>query len=148
MQRRTFLQRAGMVAGFVAAWPFSNLAAPVDSLDFPLLDLHVHRADSFSIKDILDIARERGVRFGIVEHPAPGPIRNDADLRNYIADLRKYPVLIGLQPTRLGWSKRFSPELLAEVDYVLMDPQAVPVGNGEFMRIWEFKTYVEDTEEF
>jgi histidinol phosphatase-like PHP family hydrolase len=148
MQRRTFLQGVGMAASFLAAWPLSNFAAPADKLDLPLLDLHVHRAEGFSIREILDLAREREVRFGIVEHPAPGPIRSDADLRKYIDDLRKFPVLVGLQPTRLGWSKHFSPELLAEVDYVLMDPQAVPLGNGEFMRIWEFSTYVEDTEEF
>jgi histidinol phosphatase-like PHP family hydrolase len=57
-------------------------------------------------------------------------------------------VLIGLQPVNLGWSKKFSPELLAQVDYVLMDPQTIPLGNGDFMHIWEFSTYVEDTNEF
>jgi hypothetical protein len=65
-----------------------------------------------------------------------------------IAGLRKFPVLVGLQPIRLGWSKSFSPELLAQVDYVLMDPQTIPLGNGEFMHIWEFSTYVENTDEF
>ena len=29
-----------------------------------------------------------------------------------------------------------------------MDPQTIPLGNGEFMHIWEFSTYVEDTNEF
>ena len=57
-------------------------------------------------------------------------------------------MLIGLQPVNLGWSKRFSPELLAQVDYILMDPQTIPLGNGEFMHIWQFDTYVEDTDEF
>jgi histidinol phosphatase-like PHP family hydrolase len=75
-------------------------------------------------------------------------IKNDTDLRKYIEGLRKFPVLVGLQPVNLGWSKMFSPELLAEIDYVLMDPQTVPLGNGEFMHIWEFNTYVEDTNEF
>jgi len=41
----------------------------------------------------------------------------------------------------LGWSKNFFPEVLAQVDYVLMDPQTIPLGNREFMRIWEFNTY-------
>ena len=148
MQRRAFLRTTGLAAGFMVARPLLNFAAPAENLDFPVRDLHVHRADRFSIQQIMEIAQARKVQFGIVEHPGQGAIRNDADLRNYIIALRKYPVLIGLQPVNLGWSKRFSPELLAQIDYVLMDPQTIPLGNGEFMHIWEFSTYVEDTNEF
>ena len=148
MQRRTFLKTAGLAAGFVAARPLLNFAATAEKFEFPLWDLHVHLTDRFSIKQAMEIAQERSVRFGILEHPGSVAIRNDADLRHYIDGLRKFPVLIGLQPTNLGWSTRFSPELLAQVDYVLMDPQTIPLGNGEFMHIWEFNTYVEDTNEF
>lgn len=83
-----------------------------------------------------------------MEHPASWALKNDTDLKNYIDNLRRYPVHIGLQPFNLGWSKNYSPELLAQVDYILMDPQRVPMGNGETLSIWEFDTYVEDTEEF
>ncbi len=132
----------------MAARPFSNFAASAEKSEFPLWDLHVHLTDRFTLKEVMGIAQERKVRFGIVEHPGQGAIRDNADLRNYISRLRKSPVLIGLQPTNLGWSKRFSPELLAQIDYVLMDPQTIPLGNGEFMHIWQFDTYVEDTNEF
>jgi histidinol phosphatase-like PHP family hydrolase len=149
VKRRAFLTSAGLTAGALALKPLLNLASPATKgLDFPCYDLHVHMASRFSIRQIMDIARERDVRFGIVEHPAPGVIKNDTDLKNYIERLRQFPVLIGLQPMQLGWAKRFSPDLLAQVDYVLMDPQTVPLGNGEFMHIWEFSTYVEDTDEF
>jgi len=149
MERRTFLKTAALAAGFVAARPFLKIAYSAEQFDFPLCDLHVHLTDRFSIDQVMGIAQERKVRFGILEHPgSQGPIRNDADLRHYIESLRKFPVLIGLQPVNLGWSKNFSPELLAQIDYVLMDPQTVPLGNGEFMHIWEFSTYVEDTNEF
>jgi histidinol phosphatase-like PHP family hydrolase len=149
MERRTFLKTTALAAGSLAARPFSNFATAAEDFDFPLWDLHVHLTDRFSIKQVMDIAQERHVQFGILEHPGQqGPIRNDADLRNYIERLRKFPVRIGLQPVNLGWSKMFSPDLLAQIDYVLMDPQTVPLGNGEFMHIWEFSTYVEDTNEF
>ena len=148
MKRRTFLKAAGLTAGFLVARPLVNFAASAEKFEFPLLDLHVHLTDRFSIKQVMELAQERDVRFGIVEHPGSGAIRNDADLRDHIDRLRKFPVLIGLQPVNLGWSKRFSPNLLAQVDYVLMDPQTIPLGNGEFMHIWEFSTYVEDTNEF
>ncbi len=132
----------------MAARPFLNSAVPAEDFAFPLWDLHVHLTDRFSMKEVLEIAQKRNVQFGIVEHPGPGAIRNDVDLRSYINRLRKSPVLIGLQPVNLGWSKRFSAELLTQIDYVLMDPQTIPTGNGDFMHIWQFDTYVEDTDDF
>jgi hypothetical protein len=147
MKRRTFLKTAGLAAGFMAARPLLDFAVSAENFDFPLRDLHVHLTDRFSIQQAMEIAQERNVQFGILEHPG-GAIKNDGDLRNYIAGLRKFPVLIGLQPVNIGWSKSFSPALLAQIDYVLMDPQTIPLGSGEFMHIWEFNTYVEDTNEF
>lgn len=148
MKRRAFIKNAGLATSVMAAIPWSNLSRSAQDSEAPVWDLHVHRAPGFSIEQILELARQRKVRFGVVEHPAPGPIKNDGDLRQYVRALRQYPVLIGLQPVNLGWSKNFSPEVLAQVDYVLMDPQTLPMGNGEFMRIWQFDTYVEDAEQF
>ncbi len=148
MERRAFIKETALATGLVAAMPWSGLTQSAEKSDAPVWDLHVHMAPGFSIEQILELGRQRNVRFGVLEHPAPGPIKNDADLRRYIERLRRYPVLIGLQPMQLGWSRSFSGEVLAQVDYVLMDPQTIPLGNGEFMRIWEFSTYVEDTEDF
>jgi len=65
-----------------------------------------------------------------------------------VSGLRLYPVYVGLQPMEPGWDKGFSAEALAGVDYVLMDPQSIPLPNGGYQRIWELQTYVEDAEEF
>jgi histidinol phosphatase-like PHP family hydrolase len=116
--------------------------------DFPLTDLHVHTTSGFTIDTIMDIGKQTGVNFGIVEHPVSWALKDDRDLENYISKLRKYPVYIGLQPTYLGWSKNYSKELLDQVDYILMDPQMVPQGNGKTWQIWEFDTYIDDTEDF
>ena len=112
------------------------------------MDLHVHLTEAFPIERMVKLAEERGATFGIVEHPAPWAIKDDADLRKYVQGLRRYPVYVGLQPMTPGWQKGFSAEALAELDYVLMDPQSIPLGNGDYQRIWELQTYVEDTEEF
>jgi histidinol phosphatase-like PHP family hydrolase len=148
MQRRDFIKTAGMAGGMMAMSPLLAKMPAFDTGDFPLVDLHVHTTDKFTMDQIMDIARQRNVTFGIVEHPAPWAIKNDTDLKNYIDKLRPYPVYIGLQPVNLGWSANFSPELLSRIDYVLMDAQRIPQENGESMRIWEFDTYVENTEEF
>jgi histidinol phosphatase-like PHP family hydrolase len=148
MERRTFIKNAGIAGGMMLVSPILAKAEPPEEYDFPLIDLHVHLTNDYTIDRMMEIAKTRNVKFGIVDHPADWALRNDADLKRYIDKLRKYPVYIGLQPIDLEWSKRFSPELLSQIDYVLMDPQRVPMGNGETLSIWQFDTYVEDTEEF
>ena len=147
MERRTFIKNASLASGMMLVSPRMASVKP-EEYDFPLTDLHVHLTQEFTIDKVMEIAKNRNVKFGIVDHPAVWAIRNDADLKNYIDRLRKYPVYIGLQPLELGWSKKFSPELLSQIDYILMDPQRVQMKNGEMLQIWEFNTYVEDTEEF
>lgn len=148
MQRRVFIRNAAIVGGMMSMSSLlGNCNAPVKN-DFPLIDLHVHTTDKFTMDHIMKIAEERKVKFGIVEHPAEWAIKDDADLKKYIENLRKYPVYVGLQPLTTNWSTRFSPELLKQLDYVLMDPQTIPLGHGEYQRIYELETYVDDTEAF
>jgi len=137
-----------MAAGALAAFSELSVCWSAEANDFPLLDLHVHTTNQFTIEKILEIGKTRGVKFGIVDHPVSSALKNDADLKKHIEKLRKYPVFIGLQPTYPGWAKNYSAELLAQVDYILMDPQMVPKGDGETWRIWEFDTYVDNTEDF
>ena len=122
MKRRTFIKKSSVVLGTMAVSSFSGNIDAKQENDFPLTDLHVHLTRQFTIEHVMDIANKRGVRFGIVEHPGTWAIKNDDDLKKYIDGLRQYPVYIGLQPTYLGWSKNFSPDLLAQLDYILMDP--------------------------
>jgi hypothetical protein len=149
MQRRLFVKNSALASSILAISPLlGNCTNRSENDGFPLIDMHVHTTEKFTISNIMDIAKGRKVRFGIVEHPAPWAIVNDADLKNYIENLRHYPVYIGLQPISLGWSKAFSADLLSQVDYILMDPQRVPMGNGDTLSIWQFDTYVEDTDQF
>ena len=139
-----------MTAGLVSAFPAMGYETFLNEGegDLPLLDLHVHTTSEFTIDKILEIGKQRNVKFGVVEHPTSWALKDDHDLENYIETLSQYPVYIGLQPTYPGWSKNYSAELLSRVDYILMDPQMVPKGNGELWSIWKFDTYIDDTEDF
>jgi hypothetical protein len=148
MQRRSFIKTAGAAGGMMLMSPLIASLNASEEYDFPLMDLHVHLTERFTIEMAMEIAEKRKVKFGILEHPAPWAIKDDADLKVYIDKLRKYPVYIGLQPRELNWAAGFSPDLIKQLDYVLMDPQNIPLGNGEFQRIYELDTYVEDTEAF
>ena len=113
-----------------------------------LLDLHVHTTDTFTVERMLELAGERGVKLGIVEHPAVWALKDDADLRRHIDHLRRFDVYVGLQPVDFGWEQRYSASLLAEVDYILQDPQIFSMPDGDHLQIWEFNTYVEDAQAF
>jgi hypothetical protein len=149
MERREFLKSAGIAGGLLTAFPFSlGFGAPADD-GFPLMDLHVHLTGTFTIDHVMEISKKTGVQFGIMVNPG-GPVTDDTGLRRFIDSLKPYPVYCGLQPMSPGWSRSFSPETIKLLDYVLMDPQTIPNGNGygETLRIWNFDTYVDDPQKF
>ena len=103
MDRRGFLRASAAAAGAVAAsgGTVAGEARPEPAStgadEFPLVDLHVHLTPEFPIERMMQIAQERNATFGILEHPAPWAIKDDADLRRHIEGLRLYPVYVGLQ---------------------------------------------------
>jgi histidinol phosphatase-like PHP family hydrolase len=116
---------------------------------FPVADYHVHLSNTLSIEQAVNLGKDRNVQIGIVEHPGPGyPINTDADLKQYLDRLRKFPVRVGLQPVYPGWSKSFSKPLLAELDYILMDALTLPNADGTYLAIWQIDTHVDDEEAF
>jgi histidinol phosphatase-like PHP family hydrolase len=149
MERRRFLKSAGIAGGLLTALPFSRSFGASVGNGFPLMDLHVHLTGTFTIDHVMGIAKKTGVQFGIMVNPG-GAVSDDAGLRRFIDSLKPYPVYCGLQPMSPGWSRSFSPETIKLLDYVLMDAQTVPNGNryAETLRIWNFDTYVDDTETF
>ena len=146
--RRHFIKTAALTTGAFIAGPLFSAGSHED-IDYDYMDLHVHTAGNFDMDRIMQLSKERKVKFGILEHPGRNyRIKNDRDLKQYIERLRQYPVYIGLQPTRRNWRKDFSEEVISHVDYILMDPQTIPNDDGSFMGIWNFDTRVDDTEVF
>jgi len=149
VERRSFLKNTAVVSGLLAALPLSRGFAESADDGFPLMDLHVHLTPTFTIDQVMMIAKKTAVQFGIMVNPG-GAVHDDASLRQFIDSLKSYPVYYGLQPMSPGWSTSFSPETIKLLDYVEMDPQTIPNGNGygETLRIWNFDTYIDDPEKF
>ncbi|MFN8241416.1 MAG: hypothetical protein U0X39_11805 [Bacteroidales bacterium] len=149
MERRTFIRNVSLAGSMLAFSPMACSTGSSDGTDFPLVDLHVHLTGSFTIDQLMEISKKTGTRFGVVVNPGYG-VNDDASLKSFIESLLPYPVYIGLQPMLPGWSKAFSKEMIARLDYILMDAQTIMNGNGygETLRIWNFDTYVDDQEKF
>jgi histidinol phosphatase-like PHP family hydrolase len=147
--RRTFLRTSILSGAALAASRHLLAALPVAKPAFQVADYHVHLSPELSIERAVNLGKERQVQIGIVEHPGPGnKIQSDADLRQYIDELRHYPVRIGLQPVYAGWSNSFSKSVLNRLDYVLMDALTLPRPEGGWLAIWQVDTMVDDEEEF
>jgi len=149
--RRRFVHTS-LIAGASLALPAPTpllAASSVAKPSFPVADYHVHLSPQLSIEQAVKLGKERQVGIGILEHPGPGyKIQNDADLAQYIAGLRPYPVRVGLQPVYAGWSKNFSKNALDQLDYILMDALTLPRPDGSWQAIWQIDTMVDDGEEF
>lgn len=156
MDRKLFLQTSGLLlAGSLVAKEKVTAVneaelSKTDALLYPLMDLHVHCSEKQSIEDIVEISKKTGIRFGVMQNVALWGIKNNDQLKEHIDSLKPYPVYIGLQPMSPGWSKNLSPELIAQADYIAMDPQIIPKANGydETILIWEYASYIDDPDAF
>jgi hypothetical protein len=113
-----------------------------EGLGFPIVDYHVH-LDNSSIEQVLPLSRERGVKFGIVEHAGtrgtkyPTILSNDEELRAYVKKLDGKPVYKGVQAEWTDWAKCFSREALGLLDFTLGDAMTFPGKDGRRVKLWE-----------
>jgi histidinol phosphatase-like PHP family hydrolase len=146
LDRREFL--GGAVAACtgsafsLAHFPERTLAATAGPFDMPLVDYHVH-LDNSTLAQVLPLAAERGVRFGVVEHAGtkknnyPKVLSSDEELLAFINMLEGKGVYKGVQAEWTDWMSCFSPDVLARLDYVLTDAMTFPGKNGERVKLWE-----------
>ena len=126
---------SGTIRRLGAAWPRERV-------EIPLVDLHVH-LDNSTIDEVVALSRERGVKFGVVEHAGgkenvyPVVLSNDKELRGYLRHLDGKGVYSGIQAEWKDWMSGFSREALAELDYVLTDTMTFPGKMGERVKLWE-----------
>lgn len=146
--RREFIKKTSLCASAVLMPGVSLASVQKREVDFSLVDFHVHLSDDFTIENAAALSKKRNVKFGIVDHPDSERIKTNEGLQKYIDKLKPYPVLKGLQPRLLNWSKDFSKDLLRQIDYVLMDADTIPVGGGKYILLYEKNNYFEDVEEF
>jgi len=145
ISRRRFLSRTAAASALAAccsppallsAQPATSAAPP-----FPRADLHVH-LDNSTIDKVLELPRQRGLKLGIVEHAGTKEnqyatlLTNDTELGRYLAMLEGKPVFKGIQAEWTDWMTCFSPEALAQLDYVLTDAMTFPGKDGRRVKLW------------
>jgi len=153
------ISRRGFLASAAAAGALGVLSAnapalagdetPGSELDFPLVDFHAHIEGSLTIEEALRLAKERGVKLGIVEHAGFDElIHNDAALQRHIQKLSRLPVYKGIQAEGHNWMNCFSKEAVCQLDYVLADALTFPEKDGRRVRLWTPEAKIVDKQDF
>ena len=143
--RREFIEAAALCT---TAAMVPGLVSASAQTGFQYVDFHVHLAKDFTIEQAVALASKRDMKFGIVDHPNSKRIKTDIGLEAYIESLQPYPVYVGLQPVNLNWAEKFSQQLLDQIDYVLMDADTIPLGDGKRILLYDNHNYFDDPEAF
>ena len=115
----------------------------------PLVDLHAHLEGALSVERAVQLADERGVVLGMVEHGGRGQaLHDDETLTRYVHELAPYPVYKGMQAEGLDWAACFSEAALAGLDFVLSDALTLPAGDGRHVRLWTPEVRIDDPQDF
>jgi histidinol phosphatase-like PHP family hydrolase len=128
--------RRHFLAGAAALIAAPDVPAADNGTGFPLVDYHVH-LNQMTLEDAVAVSRERGVKFGIVEHCGtkendyPVVLSTDAELERWIARLDGSPVYKGVQAEWFDWMPCFSRQVFAQLDYVLSDSMTVRDAAGK-----------------
>jgi hypothetical protein len=127
----------------------------MNKLDFPLIDFHVHIEDDMTFERVLQLADERGVRVGVVEHAGIGQtIADDDDMNRYIEKLALQPVYKGIQAEGRDWMGAFSEYVVSQLDFVLTDALTFPEKerprkfNGRLVQLWTPQVEIDDKDDF
>jgi histidinol phosphatase-like PHP family hydrolase len=153
ISRRRFLE-CGVAASALAVvplrtWGHPSYAMAGDELDFPLVDFHAHIESDFPVERAAQVAKVRGVKFGVVEHGGfHQKLASDDDLKRYIERLSGQPFYKGMQAEGLDWMECFSKEAVAQLDFVLADALTFPEKDGRLVRLWTSEAKVVDKQDF
>ncbi len=117
---------------------------------FPLIDYHVHLKGGLTIEEVVQNSQALGINYGIA--PNCGlkfPVTNDSTLYAYIESVAGSPTFKGMQAEGREWITLFSPEAIAQFDYVFTDAMTFTDKKGRRNRIWlKDEVWVDDKQKF
>jgi hypothetical protein len=128
---------------------YKNIRVKVlPEVDFPLVDYHVHLKGGLTLDEALAISKKNGVKFGIAQNCGIGfPVTDDASLREFVKGMKGKGVYVAMQAEGREWVTLFSPEAIAEFDYVFTDSMTWTDDKGHRMRLWMPEEVVIDDEQ-
>ena len=115
-----------------------------------MVDYHVHLKQGMTADEARAWADARGMKYGIAENCGIGtPVTDDAGLLAFVARMKDKGVYVAMQAEGREWVEMFSPEVMAQFDYVFTDSMTWRDDKGRRMRLWiPFQVSVDDPQDF
>ncbi len=118
--------------------------------NFPIIDFHVHLKGGLTIEEAIENSMKLGINYGIA--PNCGlhfPVTDDASLFAYMDTVISQPIFRGMQAEGREWITLFSPEAVAEFDYIFTDGMTWTDNEGHRMRLWKpEEVFMENEQDF
>ena len=104
---------------------------------FPVIDYHSHLKGGLAVDQLLEHARDTGIRYGVAVNCGIGfAVTNDAGIVQWLDSMKNRPVFRGMQAEGREWVHTFSPEAIAKFDYVFTDAMTFTDQRGKRTRLW------------
>ncbi|MDR1403786.1 MAG: DUF1080 domain-containing protein [Tannerellaceae bacterium] len=118
--------------------------------DFPVLDYHVHLKGGLTKEEAAKQSRKTGINYVIAPNCGIGfPITNDAEVLQFLDEMRSEPFILAMQAEGREWITTFSSEVRNEFDYVFTDALTFTDDKGRRSRIWiPDETWIEDEQQY
>jgi hypothetical protein len=111
-------------------------------------DLHFHWEAKSDLDQLIRENAAQGVKLGITAEGGDNwGVNNDERLAAFLAKLEGKPVYRGLQVYSLGWTRQYSRQALAKLDYVAADALLFP-DSGRTVALWDPKVTFPDADSF
>ncbi len=102
-----------------------------------LVDYHIHLKGGLTLDEAIEVAARRKMKFGIAQNCGVGfPTTDDEGLRRFLQEMEGKPVYKAMQAEGREWVKMFSPEMIAQFDYVFTDSMTFTDHRGKRTRLW------------
>ncbi len=111
--------------------------ARLQSINFPIVDFHVHLKGGLMIEEALANSRKVGINYGIAPNCGVGfPITDDEGIDEFLESIKGYPVFKGMQAEGREWVDLFSKNAIQKFDYVFTDAMTFTDDSGQRTRLW------------
>jgi len=140
-----------LVVVCVCVMHYMLLAKPAGSQETKAvwLDLHYHWEGKANLDAMIRTSREQGIKLGVTGEGGDNwGLKNDDTLQEFLKQLIEKPVFKGLQVYGLGWQKRYSSNVLSQLDYIAADALMFPDQNGRTIALWREGVTFPDPQNF
>jgi hypothetical protein len=129
---------------------FQKRITSYHAADIPLIDYHVHLKGGLTLEEALAKSRAVGITYGIAENCGLGfRVTDDGGLRRFLDKLEGQPVFRAMQAEGREWVDMFSPDVVAQFDYVFTDAMTFTDKQGRRTRLWiRDEVHIDDEQEF